>query len=213
LTSHRHALGGTDGAPVISARDTGADLATSVSSRRRPDTTGSACRASYRLFPGRPASSRSLPITARSACSQATPGPSPAGRQDTTLADPAGRERHTGRSAVCFRAATIRHPTADRIAEAIRSAVQRFETRGSTEQMAQGLGDHPDAAAERMRRARQLAAANAASPHPTVAIPATILLTGAATSCRCAATRPTAPPAPPAATARPAPERVPAPPG
>jgi len=49
-------------------------------------------------------------------------------------------------------------PTADMIARAIRSAGQRFGTRGCTERMAQEFGDHPDAAARRMRWARQLAA-------------------------------------------------------
>jgi hypothetical protein len=49
-------------------------------------------------------------------------------------------------------------PTADMIAQAIRSAVQRFGARGCTERMAQEFGDHPDAAAQRMCWARQLAA-------------------------------------------------------
>ncbi len=57
-------------------------------------------------------------------------------------------------------------PTADMIAQAIRSAVQRFGTRGCTERMAQEFGDHPDAAARRMRWARQLAVWNAARPAP-----------------------------------------------
>jgi len=49
-------------------------------------------------------------------------------------------------------------PTAGMIAAAIRSAVQRFGPQGCTERMAQEFGDHPDAAAWRMRWARQLAA-------------------------------------------------------
>ena len=49
-------------------------------------------------------------------------------------------------------------PTADMIATAIGSAMQRFGPRGCTELMAQEFGDHPDAAARRMRWARRLAA-------------------------------------------------------
>ena len=49
-------------------------------------------------------------------------------------------------------------PTAGLIAAAIRSAVQRLGPQGCTERMAQEFGDHPDAAAWRMRWARQLAA-------------------------------------------------------
>jgi len=48
-------------------------------------------------------------------------------------------------------------PTAGMIAAAIRSAVQRFGPQGCAERMAQEFGDHPDAAARRMRWARQLA--------------------------------------------------------
>ena len=49
-------------------------------------------------------------------------------------------------------------PTADVIAQAIGFARQRSGARGCAEAMAQEFGDHPDAAAERMRWARQLAA-------------------------------------------------------
>jgi hypothetical protein len=49
-------------------------------------------------------------------------------------------------------------PAADVIARAIGLARQRFGARGCAEAMAQELGDHPDAAAERMRSARQVAA-------------------------------------------------------
>ena len=49
-------------------------------------------------------------------------------------------------------------PTAGTIAAAITSALQRFGPRGCTELMAQEFGDHPDAAAWRMRWARRLAA-------------------------------------------------------
>jgi hypothetical protein len=44
------------------------------------------------------------------------------------------------------------------IAAAISSAVHRLGPRGCTELMAQEFGDHPDAAARRMRWARRLAA-------------------------------------------------------
>jgi hypothetical protein len=49
-------------------------------------------------------------------------------------------------------------PTADVIARAIGFARQRYGARGCAEAMAQEFGDHPDAAAQRMRWARQLAA-------------------------------------------------------
>jgi len=49
-------------------------------------------------------------------------------------------------------------PDAGTIAAAITSAVQRFGPRGCAEHMAQEFGDHPDAAARRMRWARRLAA-------------------------------------------------------
>jgi hypothetical protein len=47
-------------------------------------------------------------------------------------------------------------PTADAIALAIGYSRQRFGVRGCADRMAQEFGDHPDAAAERMRWARQL---------------------------------------------------------
>jgi len=49
-------------------------------------------------------------------------------------------------------------PAAGVIARAIGFAGQRFGARGCAGRMAQEFGDHPDAAAERMRWARQLAA-------------------------------------------------------
>jgi hypothetical protein len=73
------------------------------------------------------------------------------------LAQPTARE---ARSEAVF-ASTLQPsdtPTADMIASAISCAVQRLGTRGCAEKMAQEFGDHPDAAAERMRWARQLAA-------------------------------------------------------
>ena len=49
-------------------------------------------------------------------------------------------------------------PDAGMIATAVSSAVQRFGPAGCAELMAQEFGDHPDAAARRMRWARRLAA-------------------------------------------------------
>jgi hypothetical protein len=49
-------------------------------------------------------------------------------------------------------------PNADMIADAIVSAMHRFGSRGCAARMAQEFGDHPEAAAGRMRWARQLAA-------------------------------------------------------
>ena len=56
-------------------------------------------------------------------------------------------------------------PDAGMIAAAICSAVQRLGPRGCAELMAQEFGDHPDAAARRMRWARRLAARHAV-PRP-----------------------------------------------
>jgi hypothetical protein len=49
-------------------------------------------------------------------------------------------------------------PTADMVAEAINCTVQQVGISGCVGQMAQEFGDHPDAAAERMRWVRQFAA-------------------------------------------------------
>jgi hypothetical protein len=49
-------------------------------------------------------------------------------------------------------------PTADMIARAIVSAMHQFGPCGCAARMAQEFGDHPEAAAARMRWARQLAA-------------------------------------------------------
>ena len=48
-------------------------------------------------------------------------------------------------------------PTAETAAQAINRAIQRLGVRGCVARMAQEFGDHPDAAAARMRWARQLA--------------------------------------------------------
>jgi hypothetical protein len=55
-------------------------------------------------------------------------------------------------------------PAAASVAEAISGAVRRIGTRGCAGRMAQEFGDHPQAAAERMRWARQLAAKTTAWP-------------------------------------------------
>ena len=47
-------------------------------------------------------------------------------------------------------------PTAQAVAETIRVAVRGIGTRGCASLMAQEFGDHPEAAAERMRWIRQL---------------------------------------------------------
>ena len=49
-------------------------------------------------------------------------------------------------------------PTADMVATAISHAVQQFGAGGCAGRMAQEFGDHPDAAARRMRWVRQLIA-------------------------------------------------------
>jgi hypothetical protein len=49
-------------------------------------------------------------------------------------------------------------PTADMVATAISRAVQQFGLGGCAGRMAQEFGDHPDAAARRMRWIRQLIA-------------------------------------------------------
>jgi len=54
-------------------------------------------------------------------------------------------------------------PTADMVTTAISSAVQQFGTGGCAARMAQEFGDHPDAAASRMRWVRQLVAQDACS--------------------------------------------------
>ncbi len=54
-------------------------------------------------------------------------------------------------------------PTAEMVATAVNRAVRRLGVRGCVARMAQDFGDHPDAAATRMRWARQLAALPQAS--------------------------------------------------
>ena len=54
-------------------------------------------------------------------------------------------------------------PTAGMVAAAISRAVQQFSLGGCAGQMAQEFGDHPDAAASRMRWVRQLIASGPAA--------------------------------------------------
>ena len=54
-------------------------------------------------------------------------------------------------------------PTADIVAEAITCTVRQFGAGGCAGRMAQEFGDHPDAAARRMRWVRQLVQAAARS--------------------------------------------------
>ena len=48
-------------------------------------------------------------------------------------------------------------PTADVVTQAIKWTLRQFGVRGCAGRMAQEFGDHPDAAASRMRWVRQLA--------------------------------------------------------
>ena len=57
-------------------------------------------------------------------------------------------------------------PTAEAAASAIRSAVRQFGARGCASRMAQEFGDHPEAAAERMRWIREFIAETSARPTP-----------------------------------------------
>ena len=60
-------------------------------------------------------------------------------------------------------------PTADMVAAAISRAVQQFGIGGCAGQIAQEFGDHPDAAARRMRWVRRLIAAGPATRWQQVA--------------------------------------------
>jgi hypothetical protein len=55
-------------------------------------------------------------------------------------------------------------PTAQAVVEAIGQAVRRFGVHGCAARMAQEFGDHPEAAVERMRWARQVVGAVLAGP-------------------------------------------------
>jgi len=60
-------------------------------------------------------------------------------------------------------------PTADMVAQAISRALRQFGVRGCAARMAQEFGDHPDAAASRMRWVRQLV--RTAGPWSASALP------------------------------------------
>ena len=60
-------------------------------------------------------------------------------------------------------------PTADMVTAAISRAVRQFGIGGCAGQMAQEFGDHPDAAASRMRWVRQLIAQGPATQRLQVA--------------------------------------------
>lgn len=64
--------------------------------------------------------------------------------------------------------------TAEAVAAAISRAVRDFGTRGCAARMAQEFGDHPEAAAERMRWARQVVAGLHAARPARPARPAAI---------------------------------------
>jgi hypothetical protein len=57
-------------------------------------------------------------------------------------------------------------PTAALLAEMVSAAVRQFGVRGCASRMAQEFGDHPEAAADRMRWIRQLVAQVAVMPPP-----------------------------------------------
>ena len=60
-------------------------------------------------------------------------------------------------------------PNAETAAEAISRAVRQFGIRGCASRMAQEFGDHPEAAAERMRWARLVVAEITARPRRALA--------------------------------------------
>ena len=100
----------------------------------------------------------------RGAPAPGEPVPSPA---STSTAGRTARTRLNVDDAWCealFASALQRSaaPAAESVAAAISRAVRRLGTRGCVSRMAQEFGDHPQAAAERMRWVRQLAAAAAA---------------------------------------------------
>ena len=100
----------------------------------------------------------------RGAPAPGEPVPSPA---STSTAGRTARTRLNVDDAWCealFASALQRSaaPAAESVAAAISRAVRRFGTRGCVSRMAQEFGDHPQAAAERMRWVRQFAAEAAA---------------------------------------------------
>jgi hypothetical protein len=89
--------------------------------------------------------------------------------------DPAERGRRMCEALFASALQRSAAPAADSVAAAISRAVRRLGTRGCASRMAQEFGDHPQAAAGRMRWVRQLAAAAAApaacEPGPEAAWP------------------------------------------
>lgn len=80
---------------------------------------------------------------------------------------------HDARCAALFASGLQRSdaPGAEAVAEAISRAVRQFGVRGCAGRVAQEFGDHPEAAADRMRWARRLAGQVFASPVPQRARP------------------------------------------
>jgi hypothetical protein len=76
---------------------------------------------------------------------------------DTARSDTAQRERTWCEALFASALQPSDSPTAEMVAEAISSTVRQFGVRGCAGRMAQEFGDHPDAAASRMRWVRQLA--------------------------------------------------------
>ena len=62
-------------------------------------------------------------------------------------------------------------PTAETVAEAVSRTVRQFGIRGCISRMAQEFGDHPEAAADRMRWVRRLADQVFVSPVPQRTVP------------------------------------------
>ncbi len=122
-------------------------------------SSGTSTRTQVRLTGGLP-----VRFARRGAPAPGEPVPSPA---STSTAGRTARTRLNVDDAWCealFASALQRSaaPAAESVAAAISRAVRRFGTRGCVSRMAQEFGDHPQAAAERMRWVRQLAAEAAA---------------------------------------------------
>ena len=122
-------------------------------------SSGTSIHTQVRLTGGLP-----VGFARRGAPAPGEPVPSPA---STSTAGRTARTRLNVDDAWCealFASALQRSaaPAAESVAAAISRAVRRFGTRGCVSRMAQEFGDHPQAAAERMRWVRQLAAEAAA---------------------------------------------------
>ena len=118
-------------------------------------SSGTSIHTQVRLTGGLP-----VRFARRGAPAPGEPVPSPA---STSTAGRTARTRLNVDDAWCealFASALQRSaaPAAESVAAAISRAVRRFGTRGCVSRMAQEFGDHPQAAAERMRWIRQLAA-------------------------------------------------------